>query len=78
MGIFVIIDIEMLVAVQGIEYHTPFKTSPLLQFVIRHLRHRIKILEKYRYMASDFEKICAFMNKGYFLSVLSETIFPLL
>ncbi|CBI76533.1 Histidine ammonia-lyase [Bartonella clarridgeiae 73] len=75
-NLFTIIGIETLVAVQGIEYRTPFKTSPLLQSVIKHLRAHIKILEEDRYMALDLEKARAFVSEGYLLSVLPETIFP--
>lgn len=48
-----VIGIELLAAVQGIEFYRPLKTSPMLEETISHVRALVPRLEQDRYMADD-------------------------
>ncbi|WP_375649853.1 histidine ammonia-lyase [Bartonella sp. OT172YNZD] len=75
-NLFTLIGIETLVAVQGIEYRTPLKTSTFLQSVIECLRKNVASLKEDRYMAPDLHQAHILVREGHLLSVLPETIFP--
>ncbi|WP_336279178.1 histidine ammonia-lyase [Bartonella sp. CB175] len=77
-NLFTIVAIETLIAAQGIEYRAPLKTSSLLQSVIEYIRKNIATLKEDRYMASDLHKGHVLVSEGHLLSILPETIFPLL
>lgn len=51
----VILGIELMCAVQGIEFRAPLKTSPTLQAVIAITRTVIAPLEQDRYLAPDID-----------------------
>ncbi|WP_332066205.1 histidine ammonia-lyase [Bartonella sp. CB189] len=75
-NLFTIVGIETLIATQGIEYRAPFKTSPLLQSVVEHVRKDIDSLEEDRYMAEDIHKGHVLVSEGHLLSILPEKTFP--
>jgi histidine ammonia-lyase len=50
-----IVGIEFLAAAQGIDFHQPLTTSPLLTQVHRQLRQRVGFYEKDRLFAPDIE-----------------------
>ena len=51
-----ILGVELLCAVQGVEYRAPLSTSAPLQNVIKHLRSEIEPIGEDRYLAPDLEK----------------------
>ncbi len=59
-----IIAIELLAATQGIEFHKPLKTSPLLNKVVQNIRNLVPSYEKDRYFAPDIESIKQLIYKG--------------
>ncbi|OED44753.1 histidine ammonia-lyase [Chromatiales bacterium (ex Bugula neritina AB1)] len=63
-----ILGIELLCAVQGIEFRAPLKTSPVLAKVIAATRLRVASLEADRYLADDIAAAAALVTEG----VLSE------
>ena len=50
-----IVGIELLAAAQGVDFHRPLKTSPMLDAVHRSLRQRVPFYEKDRLFAPDIE-----------------------
>ncbi len=50
-----IVGIEMLAAAQGVDFHRPLNTSPLLAQVQQQLRQRVTFYEKDRLFAPDIE-----------------------
>jgi histidine ammonia-lyase len=50
-----IIGIELLAAAQGIDFHSPLKTSPLLVTVHQQLRDKVRFFDKDRLFAPDIE-----------------------
>ena len=59
-----ILGIELLCSVQGIEFRSPLKTSPVLQRVIKTVRVRVKSLQDDRYMSDDLEHAGAMVRDG--------------
>ena len=52
-----ILAIELMIAVQGVEFRAPIETSPRLQRVMREIRGRVPRLENDRYLADDIAAI---------------------
>ncbi len=52
-----ILAIELLIAVQGVEFRAPVKTSPRLQRVMHEIRGRVPRLENDRYLADDIAAV---------------------
>ncbi|HEY8608918.1 MAG TPA: histidine ammonia-lyase [Noviherbaspirillum sp.] len=50
-----IVGIELLAAAQGVDFHRPLETSPLLAQVLRRLRERVPFYDKDRLFAPDIE-----------------------
>lgn len=48
-----VIGLELIAAAQGIDFHAPHKTSPVLQGVHERVRQKAKFLAKDRYMADE-------------------------
>ena len=61
-----IVAIELLAAVQGIEFHAPYKTSGKLRIVVQKVRELVIHYEADRYMAADIEKAIGLIAGGYF------------
>lgn len=59
-----IIGVEMMCAAQGIEFRTPLKTSPVLQYIMAIIRNEIATLESDRYMADDIVSASQLVSKG--------------
>jgi len=60
----VILGVELLCAVQGIEFRAPLKTSALLNAAIARLRAKVPALCDDRYMADDIETAAALVRDG--------------
>ena len=60
----VILGVELLCAVQGIEFRAPLKTSNILQNVIKRVRSEIAALDCDRFMAPDIDAAAAMVRGG--------------
>jgi len=67
-----VIGIELMAAVQGIEFHRPMKSSPSLEAAIDLVRCHIKPLTQDRYMAPDVQAAQALALSDAFYSGLQE------
>lgn len=52
-----VVGIEAMAAAQGIEFHRPLQSSPLLEKVFADIRERVAFLEKDRLLAPDIEQM---------------------
>jgi len=59
-----IIGIELLAAAQGIDFHAPLETSPVLQDVQQLVRRVVPFYERDRYFAPDIAAITQFLEQG--------------
>lgn len=60
----VILGVEAMCGVQGIEFHAPLQTSPTLQNVINVLRSKVPTLGADRYMAPSLEAASEMVAAG--------------
>ncbi|HAE87542.1 TPA: histidine ammonia-lyase [Candidatus Marinimicrobia bacterium] len=61
----IVLAIEYLAAAEGIDYHRPLKTSPVLEKIHQRLRQDIPHLEKDRLMYEDIRKTLSIIKSGY-------------
>jgi histidine ammonia-lyase len=61
-----IIAIELLAAAQGIEFHRPKKSSPVIEDVIAELREISPRYEEDRSLSSDIRRVAAIVDHGAF------------
>ncbi|KRB84911.1 histidine ammonia-lyase [Noviherbaspirillum sp. Root189] len=59
-----IVGIELLAAAQGVDFHQPLTTSPLLADVHQRLRQRVAFYEKDRFFALDIEAAKQMVLRG--------------
>ncbi|MFC7514747.1 histidine ammonia-lyase [Herbaspirillum sp. GCM10030257] len=59
-----IVGIELLAAAQGVDFHRPLTTSPLLADVHQRLRQRVAFYEKDRFFAPDIEAAKQMVLRG--------------
>ena len=59
-----IVGIELLAAAQGIDFHAPLETSPVLQDVHSLVRGRVPFYQQDRYFAPDIAAITRFLEEG--------------
>jgi histidine ammonia-lyase len=59
-----IVGIELLAAAQGIDFHAPLETSPVLQDVHSLVRARIPFYAQDRYFAPDIAAVIRFLEEG--------------
>ncbi|HEY5739663.1 MAG TPA: aromatic amino acid lyase, partial [Gammaproteobacteria bacterium] len=52
-----ILAIELMIAVQGVEFRAPIETAPRLRRVMREIRERVPRLENDRYLADDIAAV---------------------
>jgi histidine ammonia-lyase len=69
-----IIAIELLSATQGVEFHLPSKSSPILEQAIGHIRALSPRLEKDRSLASDIEEVAAIVDEGRFCAATRSVL----
>jgi histidine ammonia-lyase len=67
-----IVAIEILAATQGIEFHSPLKTSPLLESVIDKIRAQVAPYDTDRFFAPDIEKVRILIKEGHLLDVFAK------
>ena len=72
----VIVGIELLTAVQGIEFRKPLKTSATLAKLITELRTYVAPLEKDRSLAPDIEKASLLIRNGKLIKTAKGVQFP--
>ena len=65
----VILGVEMLCAVQGVEFRAPLRTSPTLQNAIAVLRDRIPALGDDRFLSGDLISAAALVKSGQIVDV---------
>ena len=71
-----IIGIELLTAVQGLEFRKPLKTSSTLAKLITELRKYVAPLEKDRSLAPDIEKASLLIRNGKLIKTVKGVQFP--
>ena len=71
-----IIGIELLTAVQGLEFRKPLKTSSTLAKLITELRKYVASLEKDRSLAPDIEKASLLIRNGKLIKTAKGVQFP--
>jgi len=59
-----IIAIELLAAAQGIEFHRPRKSSPVIEEVIADLRAVSPTYEEDRSLSSDIQRMATIVDNG--------------
>ncbi|MBJ3813959.1 histidine ammonia-lyase [Shimwellia pseudoproteus] len=59
-----IVGIEAMAAAQGIHFHRPLRSTPLLENVLAAIRQRVPWLDKDRYMAPDIEAMRLWATGG--------------
>ena len=72
----IIIGIELLTAVQGLEFRKPLKTSSTLAKLIIELRKYVAPLEKDRSLAPDIEKASLLIRNGKLIKTAKVVQFP--
>ena len=59
-----IIAIELLAAAQGVEFHRPSKSSPVIETVIAELREISPSYEEDRSLSADIRRVAASVDHG--------------
>ncbi len=59
-----VVAIELLAATQGLEFHRPLTTSPVLEDAAHAIRERVGTYERDRYFAPDIAAIAEHVRKG--------------
>ena len=67
-----VIGIELLAAVQGIEFHRPLKSSATLERIIAIVRGRVRHYTADRFFAPDIEAAKKLVTSGMFRELLGE------
>ena len=69
-----VVGIELLAAAQGIEFHRPLQTSPVLEGVVEQLRGRVPHYREDHYFAPDIAKATALVQAGAYREVVGELL----
>jgi len=70
-----VIGIELLAAAQGLDFHAPLKTAPLLQRVHEAIRARVPTLERDRYLADEIAWAQTAVLEGALSGEVRERVF---
>src|SRR5450830_1187301 len=73
----VIVGIELLAAMQGIDFHAPLSTSPHLEHVHSQLRQKVPFFDADRYFAPDIEAAKQMVLKGELSATCRSLFAPL-
>ncbi len=65
----VILGVEMMCAMQGVEYRAPLKTSPKLQDIIAKARQSVPALAEDRFLAGDIQAAADLVSSGDLLKI---------
>jgi len=71
-----VLAVELLAAAQGIHFHRPLKTTPVLEEVMTAIRDLVPPLEEDRYFAPDIEAMKTLIHQGRFLKWVASYLFP--
>jgi histidine ammonia-lyase len=69
-----VIGIELLAAVQGIEFHRPLKSSATLERIVARVRSKVSHYAADRFFAPDIEAAKALVTAGAFRDLLGEAV----
>ncbi len=69
-----IVGIELLAAAQGIDFHAPLETSPVLQDVQSLVRRRVPFYAVDRYFAPDIAAITQFLEQGALTAIVGSIL----
>jgi len=61
----IVLAVEYLAAAEGIDFHRPLKTSPVLEKIHERIRTFKSIIEKDRIMSVDIQKALAIVKSGF-------------
>ena len=67
-----IVAIELLAAVQGLEFHRPLRSSAILEKVVSLLRRQVKSYDADRFFAPDIARAKALVASGLFRQFVTE------
>jgi histidine ammonia-lyase len=70
-----VVGIELLAAVQGIDFHAPLTTSPRLDEVVKEIRGRVPHYAADRYLADDLAWSQQAVLGGTFSASVQEELF---
>lgn len=71
-----ILAVEMLAAVQGLDFRAPLKSSELLEQARANLRARVPFYDKDRYFAADIEKATALLLEAAHNTFMPQGLLP--
>lgn len=71
-----VIAVELLAAVQGIDFRAPLKTSKALQGAYDAIRQKVPYYEKDRHFGPDIEAIQELIDSGFFNQLATEVALP--
>jgi histidine ammonia-lyase len=71
-----IVAIELLAAGQGVDFHRPLRTSPLLEPVHALLRREVDVLGDDRYLAPDIEAAIGLVQSNALVKALPSGVLP--
>ena len=69
-----VVAIELLAAAQGIEFHRPLKTSPVLEAVVEQLRGRVPHYREDHYFAPDIARATDLVRAGAYRAVVGNLL----
>lgn len=69
-----IIAIELLAATQGIEFHRPRKSSPVIEEVITELREISPTYEEDRSLSSDIQRVATIVDNGVYCKYAASVL----
>jgi len=71
-----IVGIELLAAAQGVDFHAPLRTSPVLVKAMKLLREKVGHYVEDHYFAPDIRKATKFVDEGAFLPFMPSGLLP--
>ena len=71
-----IVAIELLAAVQGVDFHRPLKTSAALEDVHAKIRASVPFYSEDRYFAPDIAAVKAMVTGGAFTAMVGDLFSP--
>ncbi|MGM3226810.1 histidine ammonia-lyase [Dickeya zeae] len=69
-----VVGIEAMAAAQGIDFHRPLKSSPLLERELAQVREQVAFLERDRLMATDIERMRQWASCDHWPSVITALL----
>ena len=69
-----VVAVELLSAVQAVEFHQPHVTSPALQNVVDQTRQRVPRYTEDRFFAPDITAARALISEAYFYTLVADIL----